>query len=893
MAAAKGVQMFDPAEGRVRNIHPDDVQQALDEGLVVETPEDRERREYRAQAGLGELATAAGEGLAKGATLGLSDVVASEIGGDDYRKRRLLRQEEFPLASGGGEVAGAVLPTLLSGGTGLAARAAALTPANLAARTALGVERAVATALPRAAISGSTLARAAGGAARFGAAGATEGALGGAGFALSEAALENELGSIDDIAERAWAGAKSGAIFGLVGGAALGGVAAGAQGAAKSLWRRFGYSGDELAEQANIQALKASGAIQGDFQALRARGANKAQQVGDDLMRYRLKDGRAIVDSWEDVDAIAPKITQAKEEVGAEIGALRERVKDEAVTDAAAEWVTRVRSEILDPLKQDALPAIRARAAKVERQLGDIAERIRVAKVSQAETADYLSKLDAAVIEPMLVTGNPAEVALATRMRQSVAAAGQKATAGGLTRKELTALRRNVLEPLRSAPNAAVATAAGDASDYLARSGITRLAEPVTHGELQRVRSSLQEVIYPKKPPGRGIPAPVPEHAQQLFEVERKLEETLEAQLEAALQRVSPDDVGRYAENKRLYNSFQLAEEIAQKGVQRQVGNRAISLSDYLTGIGSTGPVLGALAGGHLGAAAGLGANFAVSYGHKLLRERGNAFLATLLTRHRRATQRMNGGFAGFFQRARAAAKPTALAGAGAAAGFAVGHDLRRALRAQHNETPEDAYDRIVARAQDIASGRGMSAYAIDEHAPRTGHAMRQVQLRAAQHILANTAVKPKTTNNPNLGALSAQARPDPVQVYDLSRRVRAIEDPFTLLDDLKDGTLSVAATEAVRDVYPRLYAEMQAQAVEGLANSRQLLQYEHRIRLGLLFNLPTDPTLRPEYLSRMQAIYQKPQQQPQGGPQPQNPSQRSNELRSAAQELEQAEPIV
>lgn len=889
MAAARGVQMYDAAQGRVRVIHPDDVQQALDEGLVVETPESRRRREYRETAGAGELVKAGAEGLAKGATLGLSDVVLSELGGEEYREQRQLRQDEFSGISTAGEIAGAVAPALVSGGSSLAARAAALTPAGLAARTAATVERGVG-ALGGRALEGGVLRTATGGAARLGAAGATEGAIAGAGFALSEAAIEGELGDLGEVAERAWAGAQSGAIFGLVGGAALGGVAAGTGAAGRALLRRAGYTGDELAEQANIQALKAAGAIQSDFKGVRQKGSGKLEQIGNDLRTYRLRDGRPIVDSWEDVTDIAPKITAAKEEVGAELGALRARVADEVVTDAAAAWIDDVQRQILAPLRADPLPAIRQRARRVEAQLVDISERVRTAKTGQAQAAEYIDRLEAALIEPLLSNPSAMIVERATQLQAMMRRAADLAHSGGMTRRGMQELGRTVVAPLTRVPVRAVADAATEALSEVSR---YRVVPPVTHGELQRVRESLQDIVYPKKPPGGGLPAPVPEHAQQLFEVERKLEQALEGQLEAALTRVSPDDVGRYAESKRLYESFRSAEQINQRAVDRQIGNRAISLSDYLTGVGAAGPVAGALMAGNVGALAGAAGSAGLAYGHKMLRERGNSFLATLLTRHARAEARMNGAFSQFFQKARAATKSAAIAGAGASAGALVAHDVRRALRAQKDESEEDAYDRLVARAGDLVSGRAIGPYAVDEYAPRTGQAMREVQVRAAQHIVKHAPVPPRQTRNPNLGALSAQARPDPVQLYEMSRRVRAIQDPLTLLDDLRDGTLSVAAVEAVREVYPRIYADMQARAVEGLANSRQLLQYEHRIRLGLLFQLPTDPTLRPEYLAITQSVYAKPAPQPPQGVSPGGASHRTNRLRSSAQELELGEPPV
>jgi hypothetical protein len=318
-------------------------------------------------------------------------------------------------------------------------------------------------------------------------------------------------------------------------------------------------------------------------------------------------------------------------------------------------------------------------------------------------------------------------------------------------------------------------------------------------------------------------------------------------------------------------------------------GNRFLSLTDYMSGLGAAGPAIGAVMGGAPGAALGTAANIGLSFLHKEARERGSALLATLYTRSRNADAVMNRQFGAFFRKARDAVKTGALAGGGVATGEVVGFDVRRALRAQRDESPEDAYDRVVARAHDLVSGRAIGPYVLDDHAPRTAQAMRGIQVRAAEHLLKNAPVPPRRTRNPNLGALTADARPDPLQLYEFSRRVAAIANPMSILDDLHSGSLSVAATEAVREVYPQLYAEMQSRVLDGLANSSELLPYEHRIRLGLLFDLPTDPTLRPEYLAIAQSAYavdaQKPintSALPQSGG-----SQRSKRLSSLAQDLE------
>lgn len=865
------VKMYDPAAGAVVEVHPDDVALATEEGLSVETAKTAERRAYQEEAGVGELLTAAGEGVAKGATLGLSDVAASALGGEDYRKRRALREEEFSGTMLAGEVLGSVAPSLLSGGTGLVAKAASLTPAGLATRAAVGAERVASKLLPKAAGAG-LLRETAEGAVKFGTAGAVEGALAGAGYALSEEALVNGVGSPGALAERAWAGAKSGSLFGLGAGAGLGGGGTLLARGGSKLLRK---AGDELAGSADVSALKAAGFQKADFQALRAQGVPE-EQVARDLMEYRLKDsGARIIDPFDSVEQIAPKLRAAKEEVGAEIGALRERVAGEVVTDEAGEWIRKVDEEILAPLKADALPTIRKQANKVERELEGIRTRIASAQSSQARASDYLRQLDTSLTAGLEASTSPALVGNLRTLK----AASEAASLGKLTGQDLATVRRTLGRLAKEAPDGALAATAERAFSDLARMPI---AAPVTHGELARIRGSLADIIYPKKPPGRGMPPPAPEHAAQLQRAERLLEGELEGALEKALARVSPDDAGRYADAKRTYRSLKAADQVADKAVQGLHGNRAISLTDYVAGAPAVaGAVLSGSVGGLLGGAA-------LSVANKFARERGRSLMATLAHRAKTVDQELTTKLNGYFKRARQGQ----LGAGGVAAGESSAGDVRAALKARGAESVEDAYHRLLLSASDIAKGRALGPYLLDDDAPKTGLAMREVQARAAAHILKHAPVPPRTTKNPNLGALAGERRPDPVQLYDFSRRVRAINQPTTLLTDLEEGTLSLAAVEAVRDVYPELYASMQARVMDGLANSTELLPYESRIRLGQMFGLPTDQTLRPEYLRVTQSVYQQPvyTQPPQQGPSPGPPGQRSKSLLSAAQELETGE---
>lgn len=792
MAARKSVQMYDPTTDKTVAVAHDKVEAAEAEGLELETAETAKIRDFKRNAGVGEMLTAAGEGAASGATLGLSDVVMSELLGDEYREGRKLRQETFGGIETAAEVAGGVLPLLIGGpGTagakaGLLARSARMLPTSLAARAAGATERVVARGLEKLGLEGgeSVLGSGLAGAARLGAGGLVEGGLAGGGFALGEAALADEIGSYDKAAEMAWAGAKHGAMFGLFGGAALGGAAGAGTAGARRLTQRFRRSGDALAESANERAIKALDPRGTELRKLKSDA--KVQQVGEDLRNYTLKDGTPLLDWVDNVESLAPKLARARQEVGAELGALRAKVAQETVAADAAGWLKRIDDNVVGPLAASTSPTERRMAKKLNSELASMRARV-----------------------------------------------------------------------------------GGQANDV------------VTYSDLLAQQATLKRVAYPKRAPGQGLPTQPAPWAQELQRVERELEGTLESHVEGTLAKVSPDDVGKYKDLRRLSESFIKADTIAKKSVGQNLGNRAVSLTDYMTGLTAGA----ALFDGGMSALAGTG----VAFAHKLARERGSALLATLYTRSKSVNRRMDTAFTSFFTKARELRD----AGAGAATGQVVQHDMGRILKARAQEDPADAYDRMIAQATEISSGRAVGPFVIDDDAPNVGHAMRLVQQRAAAHLVKHAPAPPRTSRNPNLGALSADVRPDPVKLYEFTRRVRAIEDPTTLLEDMKGGNISVAAVEAVRDVYPNIYADMQARAVDWLGNTDELVNYEYRVRVGLLFDLPTDPSLRPEFAMAMQALYQQPAPPPPRTMSPGPAGRTARATATPAQSLELEQPPI
>jgi len=190
---------------------PDQLSDLLSQGFSLETPEQTAQAQAVLEARDSPIQAGA-EALAQGATLGLYGAAAGQLD-RDYAEGMLLRRQEFGPGYGALEVAGGVLPALASGGAG------AFTPAGLLAKGTAAAGRSLEQNL---------IARGVGtGAAKvlgLAAEGSLDGFVSAAGAQLSE----DSLGGTEISAERLAASGALGALFGAGVGGGIGAAGVGA-----------------------------------------------------------------------------------------------------------------------------------------------------------------------------------------------------------------------------------------------------------------------------------------------------------------------------------------------------------------------------------------------------------------------------------------------------------------------------------------------------------------------------------------------------------------------------------------------------------------------------------------------------------------------------------------
>lgn len=109
--------------------------------------------------------------------------------------------------------------------------------------------------------------------------------------------------------------------------------------------------------------------------------------------------------------------------------------------------------------------------------------------------------------------------------------------------------------------------------------------------------------------------------------------------------------------------------------------------------------------------------------------------------------------------------------------------------------------------------------------------------------------------------------KPTKQELMKFSRYIKALDEPTSLISDVMSNNGSAEAAEAVRVVYPALYAKMQVMVAETIMEMGAT-NISRNIRLGIAatLDIPVDPTTTAEFLVQMSSLQsQTPMETPTG----------------------------
>lgn len=740
----------------------------------------------------------------------LYDSEASAAAGQEIQQRR----EDYRGTAIAGELAGTIGAALLSGGQSAAAQAARFTPAGQLAHLSTRMGQA---------LLGDAAKKSA--ATRLGALVATGAVEGFADTATRTVMNDLAAGKVELTAERmgdaAWHAITEGAQGALVGGATagvLGGLVEGGAAAYRGGRKLAGQMAEKLQPRLTEEAGKAA------FKAAVGRTSIASQRmaarVGGDaeIGKTLLKRG-VIADTargGHTVDDIAERLPAELDKAGNELGSLLGEVADDTV-DGSKIW-SRIESEVIAPLEKagtrDIADAVRS---KLERS------GIRAGLVGEADDAGEAVTRAAREATPgvdprsgsgiMGEAGRPAEVPSSGMMGEAAREADAPAP------RVMGAEARTGTRGARS----------GGADSGLMGSRAAR-DNSVGLGELHQLRRRFDQ--RPDLKWGANGPGPVDITTDAMRDVRRTIEDAFEkASDEAGKARGVTDFAERLKTAKREYSHLAVANQVSEQGAFARAANNRIGLNDALAG------VAGAASLGPAGALAAVGSKF--------VRDRSESVIAATLHKlaqrgvaHEQALEKAVEATVNIA--ANPAVRVAPIAARGAFAAVEMRQMIAQARAIQDPNSPEAAA--LDATTMQLAGDSPIFANAIKQ----------QVLKQAA---MITNRIGPDI--DPNDPLQSAPRVVDPIKQGRNERFMRAIQDPSAALDRLVDGSGGAEDLAVVREVTPLVHRQYVDRVMERLIGSGTKLGPEQRARLHYVVGRPVSALQTPAYLQYFQKLHQ------------------------------------
>lgn len=184
------------------------------------------------------------------------------------------------------------------------------------------------------------------------------------------------------------------------------------------------------------------------------------------------------------------------------------------------------------------------------------------------------------------------------------------------------------------------------------------------------------------------------------------------------------------------------------------------------------------------------------------------------------------------------------------------------------NETKKESFTRLSNEIIDLSSRPEKMVDTLSNKferitsvAPNTSQYLMLNAIKAINFLRSKLPVgmeDPRT-----LSALkTSKYEPSSIELAKFERYLEAIENPLSALEDLEQNALTREKVEAIKAVYPALYAKIQEVTLDKISKNPEKITYQKRLQLGVLLDIPADVSLLPENIAALQASHLDPRQQ-------------------------------
>jgi hypothetical protein len=272
-------------------------------------------------------------------------------------------------------------------------------------------------------------------------------------------------------------------------------------------------------------------------------------------------------------------------------------------------------------------------------------------------------------------------------------------------------------------------------------------------------------------------------------------------------------------------------------------------------GVAGAGGVIGAGVGGAVGGVVGAGIGVAVGKGlHVLANPVSTAKTLSMVHRVVRGSHSsIDKSVSEYVKGVKERTKPRMVAPA--ASNILASLRYEPQVRKRESETRSEAMsNRIrelnaqVADLQSFARNLERSVGVFARELPNAVASMGEIATRAL-HFLQSKSPKEK------LGRMirTRGIKPSNMEITKFERYAAAVENPLSVLEDLKRGTVNHEEVEALQVVYPRIYEEIVSALVEHIPELEDKLSYPERVQLSILFGVPVERLAEQGAIAKLQ----------------------------------------
>lgn len=171
-----------------------------------------------------------------------------------------------------------------------------------------------------------------------------------------------------------------------------------------------------------------------------------------------------------------------------------------------------------------------------------------------------------------------------------------------------------------------------------------------------------------------------------------------------------------------------------------------------------------------------------------------------------------------------------------------------------------DRIQQLVNNPQTLMNHLNKTTGAMYDAAPNISNGLHQTMLAGLQFLQS------KIPQPPNHYPLDEKFEPSDAQKDQFDQYYATVNDPTSVLTSIKEGSLSNYQLEAMQSVYPHLLTEMRSQVLQSLQKAKSSeMEYTTKIALSKFLGMPLDASMTMPAIMSNQMAFMPPQAQQQG----------------------------